>query len=126
MSLNNNNNDYKEFRRPKRKRRRRRRRKSKKNDYEEEKKNDYEEEKKNKPILEIYEYKLKTFCNSSPQLWFTNISKNKNCGIVKDDFDNIDEELLNYRSCDLMDSKINYQQNTSEKVFNKDKNITNL
>jgi len=87
--------------------------------------NDYEEEKKNKPILEIYEYKLKTFCNSSPQLWFTNISKNKNCGIVKDDFDNIDEELLNYRSCDLMDSKINYQQNTSEKVFNKDKNITN-
>jgi len=88
--------------------------------------NDYEEEKekRNKPILEIYEYKLKSFCDSS-ELWFTNISKNKNCGIVKDYFDNFDEELLNYRSCDLMDAKINYEQDTSKKVFKKDKNITN-
>ncbi len=73
-----------------------------------------EKEERNPPILEIYEYKLSNKYDNN--LWFTTISKNEKCGIIKDDYENEEKETY-YRSCDLMDAKINYEQNTSEKVF---------
>ncbi len=81
-----------------------------------------EKEERNPPILEIYEYKLSSKYDNN--LWFTTISKNEKCGIIKDDYENEEKETY-YRSCDLMDAKINYEQNTSEKVFKIKKRRTN-
>ena len=81
-----------------------------------------EKEERNPPILEIYEYKLSNKYDNN--LWFTTISKNEKCGIIKDDYENKEKETY-YRSCDLMDAKINYEQNTSEKVFKIKKRRTN-
>lgn len=79
-----------------------------------------EKEERNPPILEIYEYKLSNKYDNN--LWFTTISKNEKCGIIKDDYEN---KETYYRSCDLMDAKINYEPNPTQEVFKIEKRITN-
>ena len=81
-----------------------------------------EKEERNPPILEIYEYKLSNKYDNN--LWFTTISKNEKCGIIKDDYENEEKETY-YRSCDLMDAKINYEPYPTQEVFKKEKRITN-
>lgn len=81
-----------------------------------------EKEEINPPILEIYEYKLSNKYDNN--LWFTTISKNEKCGIIKDDYENEEKETY-YRSCDLMDAKINYEPYPTQEVFKIEKRITN-
>jgi hypothetical protein len=76
----------------------------------------------NKPILEIYEYKLSSK-NNEQNLWFTTISKNEKCGIIKDE--NEYKENMYHRSCDLMDAKINYEKKT-ENTFDPPKHLNDI